>query len=256
MKQKLIKYAVALIASIFVLVSVSLAIYYRNAVVLGANTTEQQITNEFFAEKLMELTWKKTFHYLTLFDSLDGFDQVFSGAGTIAYPGSTDTSYVILTTGATSTNATTMRKTSALNGLPTFSQRSFMRASFVAPATTTQEAYVKVGLFDGMGYGFKIVDDKIWGTTHNGSTEATSTVSLQTISANTAYQLEARYLPGVQVVFFVNATERGTISSVLPSSTLVANSNLMTFRIKTNANSARSIQTSHYEYLQYRDVLF
>lgn len=223
---------------------------------LGVNQTESNISNEFFAEKLLELTWKKTFHYLTLFDSLDGFDQVFSGAGTIAYPGSTDTSYITLTTGATSTNATTLRKTSALNGLPTFSQRSFMRASFVAPATTTQEMYVKVGLFDGMGYGFKIVDDKIWGTTHNGTTEATSTVSLQTITANTSYQLEARYLPDVQVVFFVNATERGSISSILPSSTLVANSNLMTFRVETTANAARSLQTSHYEYLQNRDILF
>lgn len=256
MKQKLIKYAVAAIASIFLLVCASFWAYQGNMVVIGANSTEQQITNEFFAEKLMELTWKKTFHYLTLFDSLDGFDQVFSGAGTIAYPGSTDASYVILTTGATSTDATTMRKTSALNGLITFSQRSFMRASFVATASTTQEAYVKVGTFDGQGYGFKIVDGAIWGTTHNGSTEATSTASLQTIAANTAYQLEARYSPDVQVIFFVNATERGSISSILPSSTIAANPDLMTFRIKTTANSARSIQTSHFEYLQYRDVLF
>lgn len=223
--------------------------------VLGVNQIESQITNEFFAEKLLDLTWKKTFHYLTLFDSLDGFDQVFSGSGTIAYPGSTDTSNVILTTGATSTNATTLRKVSTFNGLPTFSQRSFMRASFVATATTSQTAYVKVGLYDGEGYGFKIVDDKIWGTTHNGSTESTSTVSFQTISANTAYQLEARYLPERNVVFLINGTERGAMQNTLPSSSLVANPTIMTFRIETATNSARSIKTSHYEYLQYRDVL-
>jgi len=186
---------------------------------------------------------------LTLFESVDGFVQTIVGTGTVTIDGND----VVLATSATTNDSVNLAKEPSWLGLATFSQRSFMRSAVVVNSITNQEIYIKVGRNDTQGYGFKIINANLYGTTHDGTTE--STVLLQTISAATAYQLEARYLPSDKVVFFVDTVEKGVLTVNLPSPVITANDKLMTLMVKTTTTAARTIQVSYFEYLQKRNIL-
>lgn len=213
----------------------------------------RQALDEMLPEKTLDLIWKKTFHWLTLFEGVDnannGFVNNIVGTGTIVYSGND----LILTTSAAANDITETRKEPSWQGLVTFSQRSFMRSSLVINSTTNQEIYIKVGRFDTQGYGFKVTNATLAGTTHSGSAE--STVNLQALSTGTAYQLEARYLPSKGVIFFVDGIEKGSLSTNLPSPAVTVNSYIMTLRVKTTTTAARNMQVSHFEYLQARNIL-
>ena len=208
-----------------------------------------QTLNELLSDKVLDLLWKNTFHWLTFFESVDGFVQTIVGTGTVAIDGND----VVLATSATTNDSVNLAKEPSWLGLATFSQRSFMRSAVVVNSITNQEIYIKVGRNDTQGYGFKIINANLYGTTHDGTTE--STVLLQTISAATAYQLEARYLPSDKVVFFVDTVEKGVLTVNLPSPVITANDKLMTLMVKTTTTAARNMQISYFEYLQKRNIL-
>ena len=205
--------------------------------------------DEILPDKVLNLLWKNTFHWLTLFESVDGFVQTIVGTGTVTLDGND----VVLATSAVANDSVDLAKEPSWLGLATFSQRSFMRSAVVVNSITSQEIYIKVGRSDTQGYGFKIINGSLYGTTHSGTTE--STVLLQTISISTAYQLEARYLPSDKVVFFVDTIEKGVLTTNLPSPAVTANDKLMTLRVKTTTTAARNMQVSYFEYLQRRNIL-
>lgn len=216
----------------------------------------EQVLDESLADKLFDAFWKKTFHYQTFFESLDGFN--------ITGTTSLDDTQLTLTTGAVSGNSSQVAKQPLNQGLITFSQKSRMRSAFSVNQITNQTIYLTVGnvVTGSQGYGFKIVNGTIYGVTHNGSSE--STVQIQSISANEVYSIEARYNPSDKVIFFISdpttspdtpIREVGSLSTNLPSSTEVANANLFNFRITTNEGAAKTMNVTFFEYLQKRDVL-
>ena len=84
---------------------------------------------------------------------------------------------------------------------------------------TNHTIYILVGERDeGHGFGFKLVNGTLYGMYYDSSL-AEHTISLQTISANTNYKLEARVTYPDTIEFFVNNLLVGTMSSItLPSS--------------------------------------
>ena len=135
----------------------------------------------------------------------------------------------------------------------TFSRKSYFITNISFTDIADQTIYVTVGNKDTTNYyGFKVIDASLYGVTYDGTTE--KTVLLQTITATT-FNLEARYLPGDKVVFLVESTEKGVISSNLPVPLETANIQLMDIRIKTTTTAIKTIQVSFFEYFQARNIL-
>lgn len=205
----------------------------------------EKTVDEFLEDKIFDLIWKKTFHWTTFFESLDGF----STSGTVTV----DEDDVLLTTGASDGDSANIIKTPSWQGLITFSQQSYWRTAIEVSSVAAVTKYLIVGgLASGSYYGFKIVDDSLKGVSYDGSTE--KTVDLLTISTST-YNIEARYLPRNKIIFLVESAERGVITENLPSPADVANAKLFEFKVTTNENVAKSMQVSFFEYLQSRNIL-
>ena len=198
-------------------------------------------------DKIFNDTWKKTFHFMTFFESLDGYNT----DGTVNIG---DTQLEILT-GALDTNTAGLIKQPTNQGMVTFSQKSYFRTGFLLDSTDAHETYMIIGsLAAGSYYGFKIDDTTLKGVSYDGTTE--SEVTLATIASGTIYgAIEARYFPNDKIVFFLNAKEVGVKSNNLPSPATVVNTNLFTYKITTNEDVAKQINITMFEYLQSRNVL-
>lgn len=209
-------------------------------------------SDELLSDKIFNIIWKKTFHWTTFFESLDGF---FFNTGATQ---STNGSYVQLATSAVLNNEVEVNKQPAYQGLITFSQKSYFRTSIDFLDTTNQTIYLTVGNKDTTSYyGFKVVGDQLYGVTFDGTTE--NSVLLKTITSG-IYNLGAKYSPSDKVVFSVEtsdtSSESGVSSSNLPNpQSITPNVQLMDVRIKTTEAVAKTIRISFFEYLQARNIL-
>jgi hypothetical protein len=217
-------------------------------------------TDNFLKDKIFDLIWKKLFHYFTMFESLDGWDASITGGGSANLDGAN----LVLTTGAINGNFTHELKRPAIQGLMTFSQKSAFRTSVNLTSVADVTVRIVVGNTGGSYYGFKIVDNTLYGISSNAGLGAENSLALQTLSATNDYHLEARHKPNDAIVFLVDdpttspttsIREVGSISSSLPSAAAVVNDNIFSVKITTNAAAAKAIQLSFMEYLQFRNVL-
>ena len=207
----------------------------------------ERTVDEFLEDKIFDLIWKKTVHWITFFESLDGF-HVTADAQSI------DHNDVWIRTSAVDANSAYILKQPTLQGLITFSQKSHMRSAVSIDSVASVTAYIIVGKTGGDSYyGFKIVNNSLKGVSFDGTTE--KTVDLQTISASTIYNIEARYSPADKIVFLVETVEKGVIIQNLPLRIAVVNINPMEIRITTNTTAAKTLQFSFFEYLQSRNIL-
>ena len=205
----------------------------------------EQTVDKFLEDKIHKILWKRTFHYSTFFESLDGFGT--SGTVTV------DKDDVLLTTGAVSGNVSNIKKQPAWQGLISFSLKSYFRTTVSLGSVANVTEYIIVGSLDGGSYyGFKIVNATLYGVSYDGTTE--STKELKTITASN-YNLEARLLPRNKIVFFVEAAEHGTLYDNLPLLSSTPNIKLFEFNVTTNEDVAKTMQLSYFEYLQARNVL-
>lgn len=202
--------------------------------------------DEFLPDKVFDLIWKKIFFFQTFFESVDGYTTT----GIITLSG-TD---VKIETAATINATAEINKQPSWQGFLNFNQRSALRAALIFNQTAAQEIYIvtgNVGASD-KRYGFKVANNTLQGVTHDGTTE--KTIDLQTISAATVYNLEARFRPNDQVQFLVDNEEKGVITENLPY-TDGPRSQLFTAQVKTTEAVAKSIQLSFFQYLQQRNAL-
>jgi len=191
----------------------------------------EEATDEFLSDKIFDISWKKEFPYQTTFESLDGFG---GSGGTLAQD------QVTLTTGTTDGASADLFKQPEQQGYFTFSQRSRFKTSFLLDNSFGQTMYIDVGdiAAGGQGYGFKLVDGVLSGVADDGTTEnLTTLITFTSGQDNQRYDIEARYLPGNKVIFFVSdpansvlITEVGTGTSNLPSPSAVVNKKLLEFR--------------------------
>lgn len=209
----------------------------------------EDAVDRFLDDKIFDLIWKNIFHWFTFFESTDGFGT----AGTVGI----DEDDLLITTGATSGNTANIHKHPSWQGLFTFNRKSRMRTAVVLNSVAAQTIYLTVGdrnVASTNYYGFKIVNATLYGVSYDGVTEKTT--SLQTLVTSTNYNLEARYTPHGQIVYFVDATEKGSIQVNLPKpNATTADVRLMLIEVTTDEDVAKSIQVSFFEYLQFRNYL-
>ena len=197
-------------------------------------------------DRIFDLVWKKTFHYSTFFESLDGFEKT---AGVSL----TSDQYITLLTTAVSGNNQNISKKPLIQGLITFSQKSYFRSDLYFVNNTAQTIYLIVGQKTADAYGFKIVNGTIYGVTRNGANE--STVSLGSITAGDDMNLEARYYPNDKVIFLTDSIEKGVSTTNLPSSANSPTQFLFYTDITTNEAVAKEMRMSFFEYFQKRNIL-
>jgi len=206
----------------------------------------EKTVDEFLEDKVFDLMWKKTIHWTTFFESLDGY----ATTGTV----NISENDVVLTTGASTDDSASIYKAPSWQGLITFNQKSYWRTTATLNNVDDVTEYLVVGsLASGSYYGFKIVDDSLMGVSFDGRTEKTTT--LAAVRAAHTYNIEARYTPSDKIVFLVDAVESGVITENLPLPNDVPNLTLFTFKIITGSDTAKTLQASFFEYLQSRNVL-
>ncbi|NBV77229.1 hypothetical protein EBR66_03655 [bacterium] len=194
------------------------------------------------AASTFDYLWENTFHYTTLFESLDGYH--------VSGNASVDGSQLLLVADNT-TGTSEVKKTPAWQGVITFSQRSRFRTTIAMADSSKAVVYYGIGDRTRQGYGFKIVDGFLYGYTNDGTTEKTTLVGA--VKPGEIYTLEARFKPNSMAVFYVNRVIMGTIKSSLPRATKVPNRNFFTITLISADGTAKSFQTSYFEYLQTRN---
>ena len=197
-------------------------------------------------DRIFDLVWKKTFHYSTFFESIDGFTKT---AGTTL----TNDQYITFLTTNVSGNTQSLEKKPLYQGLITFSQKSYFRSDLYFVNNTAQTIYLIVGQKTGDAYGFKVINGTIYGVSRNGSNE--TTISLGSITAGDDMNLEARYYPNDKVIFLTDSVEKGSLTTNLPSPAEAASQFLFYADITTNEAVAKEIRMSFFEYQQFRNIL-
>lgn len=235
----------------------------------------EEAMDEILPEKILDLVWNEYFY---LFEWLGSVNVVTSQAadsagdteeditlpgiwGTFTGPGnalvSVSSSRVTLTTGTTSGSGAGIEKDPAIQGILRYDRKQRFRTAFQISVITNVTAHLVRGDNNGgnVYYGFKINAGTLQGVTRNGGSE--TTIDLQSISANTGYDLEARLLPGNKVLFLVrdannpNTFEpRGVLTTNLPTEN--PNFNYATIRIDTSNTTSKSLEVSFFEYAQKR----
>jgi len=197
------------------------------------------VVEETFSDKLFNNN-RYLLDYKTFFESVDGYAKT----GTVAV----DENYVSIKTGSTTNNTATLQKIPNFYSTLSFGKPSKIRIGVKFIANTNQEVYLVTGAIGGVGYGFKIDDGTIKGVTHDGSTEGT--VTLTTFSAGDDFNLEASYSPSDKIVFKIDGDEVGSLNANLPTPTLTIFNNLLNYKVKTDEDAEKEIQTSYFRYIQ------
>lgn len=81
--------------------------------------------------------------------------------------------------------------------------------------------------------GFKLIDDSLYGTVADGTTE--TTLLLETLTAAAYRILECIFIPGVECRFYVDGVDKGAITTNLPTGTQYANYMLYASTYNTEA---------------------
>lgn len=219
----------------------------------------RSVLDEQLAGFSLDTSWNNFFYYMSFFEGADGWA---GGGATIGIE------EAALTTGASSGDSASVLKSPVYQNILTFDKQSRFRSAMTVDESTSIEFYAGVG-DGGKGvsaskhYGFYIENATLYGTVSNGTTQSTVTL-LTGLTATYTYFVEARFVPGQKVVFYVaapsdaRAIERGTISTNIPSGSfgmdsggLVVNPFLL-FEVITRTTAARHAHASFVEYIQLR----
>lgn len=217
--------------------------------------SRSEITNVLVRDSL----WEDIFYHQTLFEYAGGFSWVNVGTGTgiINGPG-----FVSLDTGAVIGSSAEMHHTKAVsyfngNRMLVWSKERRIRASIQFLTDTLQLAYLTTGDrgppplgAPDVYFGFKIVNNQIFGCVGNGVVE-TLTAALYTFVAGELVLLEARFKPSVEVRFYINGADVGTITTNLPTGTNNSETLARAYIVNSEA-AAKSLQFEFWEFYQAR----
>jgi len=122
-----------------------------------------------------------------------------------------------------------------------FSKNPRFLTSIAVSAITYTQGYILVGETDeGNGFGFKILNNKLYGVYFD-SDNVEHTVEIQTLIANTVYKLEARVTYPSTIEFFVNNGLAGSFSSVDLDITMTVIPSIPWVDFKSTTGSSRSL---------------
>jgi hypothetical protein len=198
--------------------------------------------------------WTKDFYVFIMFHSLDPYTWSWGGTGYYLLNPAGNENHLVLGTGATAASLVELQyfwdipDPSVVTFL-TWDKERRMRTAVRFEANTNQEAYILTGDTSN-GFGFKIVDNQIFGVVFNGAVE-TLTAALATFAAFDEMILEARFKPNQECRFYINGVEVGVLTAGLPTGTNDADSP-MWLRIENTADEDKVMDFSWYEFYQKR----
>lgn len=211
----------------------------------------RQILDEELPNRILDLNWDNVVSYFTFFESLDGYS-----VSNVAF----NSEDVRFSLPATDNAEARLQKRPSYNAFLSYSTASRFRTSIILSSVTSIKGQIAIGgvTADGTGgfttnnrkYGFYFNGASLYGVVGNGTNE--TTLLLQTITLNTTYNLTAKFSPGDKVVFFVDGVEKGVIKTNLPYPSVsgVAESNFFVYSIVNNETSAKTMDTSYFQYSQ------
>ncbi len=155
------------------------------------------------------------FYWHTLFESLDGFDLVVTDTGAITLTHE----YLDFTTGTTSGSYARLRKCPAYEITDlTWDKNRRIKTRAWLDKRTSRELWILTGEYSTYRHiGFKVIDNTLYGTVADGSTE--NELEIQEITDIITPVLEAVLTAGSQVEFFVDGVSKGTLSANIPTGT-------------------------------------
>lgn len=185
---------------------------------------------------------RNDFHWYTLFESLDGYETARVTIGpsyiTMATDGSNgDVGYILkqLSYGVTSMS---------------WDKKRTIATKIRFEDNTNQTMYIVTGQTTSTGehFGFKVVDNIIYGSVADGTTESLLTIG--TISGPPdEILLVAKFFPKEKVEFFIDNASVGVISTTIPSASTFA---WKTINIRMTADEAavKTLKLSYWDFWQ------
>jgi hypothetical protein len=218
----------------------------------------ESATDNYLKNKAIDLNWNNTVRYTTFFDSLDGWDV--SGSGGTGFIIMDSSAGVWFKTDPTTNHFEELWKIPISNML-SFYKKSRFRIQFESVDATAQIIYLGIGSYNGDFYGFKVIDDKLYGVIANSDTSAETTKLLKTITSGTVYLLEASYDPQKGVRFSsiddsINRVELGFIPyganmpKKLSGGKVFYPEGLFDFYIKTTENDFHEMYIPFLDFIQ------
>lgn len=217
------------------------------------DSKSKNILMNIISSRLFATEWGAFSHFLTFFESIDGYTQIAFGTGAVTIDGTG----VQLTTGTTSANSTQLIKNPVNQNFLTFAYQSFFRTAFQftvgGGVITAFSAYYGIGIHTGDFYGFKIASGHLYGCTRLASTETLVQI-ITTVVVSTIYDLEARYYPADRVDFLIGGILVGSLNKTLPNNYATSNQNFLEVFLATGENASKVLSTSFFEYVQARNI--
>lgn len=211
----------------------------------GLLPAEHAALTHSFNPNMMNLYNGAQILYKTSFESFDNFIVNKTGTGTITYDGAA----VILSTGTTSGSAVEIFKNYdyPINEM-SWSKVRRIRSKVRIGTNTSQEIHILSGdLYNYRHIGFQVVNNLLYGTVADGSTEAT--LLLETLIGSAIRLLEAVLTPGVECRFYVDGVDKGAITTNLPTGTLNAYNVILLYILNSEA-ADKTLALSEWVFLQ------
>src|SRR3990167_6029283 len=180
--------------------------------------TIEAVINKTLPVKIFDYFWRNVIYWCTFFESIDGYDTEFTGAGSTA---DVINNYMRLFCDSNGASISWVRK-NVLNSEPfRWDRRSRFRSTIkIALPNSGSIAYLTTGSPNDSStyrsYGFRINNLTLLGLATD-SVGTQTTITLQTLSTSTNYELEADFVPYNSVTFYVDRVARGKITTGLPS---------------------------------------
>lgn len=187
------------------------------------------------------------FFWHMTFESGDRYSTYTTGSGNVDFTSEDD--FVKVKTGATILSAATLWKDVAYGReVLTWDKYRRIRTHMGFGAITNQSIWFICGSTGTTRHiGFKVLDNVLYGTVANGSSE--STLEIETLSAIGSRQLEIVFKPGVECRFYVEGVDKGAITTNLPSGTSKA-ATLMCVKISNTAALEKITDVADWEFYQ------
>jgi len=195
---------------------------------------------------------RNDFHWFTIFESIDGYEQDIGGAGGSFSLG---VNSVQLITGADQYEYVCLYKRSLYqNDFSWAKKRSVKIGMRITAVINTRILFgtgecneQAGGIVNDMKIAFLVQNGNIYGLTADGSSYTTS--DFGAISAGTDYSLRIDFVPGVSAKFYIDGVLEGTITTNLPSGTSNAD-HLFTAYLETRTSASKTMDISYYDFWQ------
>ncbi len=228
------------------------------------STIDKKVIEDAIKDSIIDIHWDDYLYFHTFFESIDGWTG--GGTGGIQLPAGTG---ITLQTGTTTNDHSYIKKNPATYTALSFTQESRFRSNFIMQDIVDQKMSIGIGdngespfviTASSPHYGFRLEESILYAVSGNGTSE-TAIATGVTITAGLAYQVEARFLPGYRVDYYVSDGDgskmisRCSIDTNLPSGSMVSPGPWIQIIVGTTTTDAVAVVFNSFEYIQKKQAL-